>query len=159
VIEIRTVGAPGRGSRVISPPRDRSIVALSVNMAAGVLEGSIHFGSLEFIINNTDGLRYVPSFNLDQAIRFGSLQFVADKLGHLHLRGARDEAHAVPISSAEGYTIAEGGTLTVDLDALARRIDTHLEPEPELEECWRTFHVLTKVLSKLAGDEPMPQKS
>jgi hypothetical protein len=111
------------------------MAALNVNTAAGVLGVSIRFGSLEFAINSTGGLRYVPSFNPDQAIRFGSLEFVADKLSHLHLHGAGDKAQAVPIPPTEGSTITKGSTLTVDLDTLPRRIDTHHAPEPELEEC------------------------
>jgi len=38
-----------------------TLAALSVNMTFGILEGSIRFGSLEFVIENTDELS-TPQF-------------------------------------------------------------------------------------------------
>jgi hypothetical protein len=53
------------------------MVALNVNTATKVLGGSISFGSLEFAVNSTGGLRYVPDFDPNQAFCFESLEFMA----------------------------------------------------------------------------------
>jgi len=44
----------------------------------------------------------------------------------------------------------------VELNILARNIDTHLGQDHE--EC-RHFYALVNVLSQLIGDKPMPQKA
>jgi hypothetical protein len=135
------------------------MAALNANAVVGALGGSVRFGNLEFAVSGVGGRRYVPSFNPNQVICFGSLMFVADKLGCLHLNGAGDKARAVPIPPAEGSTVAEGGTLAVDLNALMVRINARLGPEPELEECWRTFYALASVLSQLSEDNPVPPEN
>jgi hypothetical protein len=47
----------------------------------------------------------------------------------------------------------------VDLKALAQNIDAHIGPDPEPEECRRTFYALANFLSQLMGDEPMHRES
>jgi hypothetical protein len=67
------------------------MMALDVNVVAGFVGGSIRFGSLEFAVS-WNGEQRAPHFSPDRIICFGNLEFVADKLGHLQLRGAGDKA-------------------------------------------------------------------
>jgi hypothetical protein len=132
------------------------MAAQGINAMAGAREDFVYFGGLEFAYG---GLRYVPTFHPNQAIRFRSLEFMADQLVHLHLSGSGNEAREVPIPRTVGSTTVEGGILAVDPDALAWNINAHLGLKAEPEECRRTFYVLANVLSQMTGDEPMPPES
>jgi hypothetical protein len=58
----------------------------------------------------------------------------------------------VPIPPAEDSTVTEDGTL-------ARGIETHLGPKPELKECRRTIYVLANIVFQLSADNPVPLKA
>jgi hypothetical protein len=58
---------------------------------------------------------------------------------------AEEEVQEVPIPHAEGTTVVEAGLLVVDLEALARHVDTRLGPNPDPEDCQHTFYALANV--------------
>lgn len=69
MIETLIVGTPGRESRALSPPRDRSMAAQGINTVEGAHGDSIRFGGLEFTADCAGRPRYDLAFRPNKAIR------------------------------------------------------------------------------------------